>query len=93
MSNTKILKDYIRWTEQEYDQLNTLYNVDKLDIMEISKIIHRSPNKITSKLLEKKYTISFDSARGYTDYIKTPEYMTYMKNLMRGMGGGMAYSN
>ena len=87
------MEDWKPWTDQECDQLNTLYNVDMLDIVEISKIIHRSPNKITSKLLEKKYTISFDSARGYTDYIKTPEYMTYMKNLMRGMGGGMAYSN
>ena len=90
MSNTKILKDYIRWTEQEYDQLNTLYNVDKLDIMEISKIIHRSPNNITSKLLEKKYTIEFGAARGYSDYIKSPEHITYMKELMRGYGGGTA---
>ena len=26
------------WTKQEDDQINTLYNVDMLDIMEISKI-------------------------------------------------------
>ena len=87
------MEDWKPWTDQEYDHLNTLYNVDMLDIVEISKIIHRSPYKITNKLLEKKYTISFYSARGYTDYIKTPEYMTYMKNLMSGMCGGMAYSN
>jgi hypothetical protein len=68
-----------------------------LDIMEISKIIsiqnYRSPYGITRRLLEKKYTTEFRSARGYTLYITTPEYKTYMEELMRGLGGGTAYSN
>ena len=34
------------WEQQEDDQLNTLYNVDILDIMAISKIHKRTPGGI-----------------------------------------------
>ena len=34
------------WTENEDIQLNQLYNIDMLDIMEISKINNRPPGGI-----------------------------------------------
>lgn len=84
---------YVKWTKQEDDQLNILYNVDLFDIMEISKIIHRSPCSIVGRLLETKYIKTYESARGYTIYIKTPEYKMYMKELYLGRNGAMPYSN
>ena len=89
-----IYDDYGKhWKEQEDEELNTLYNVEMLDIVEISKKISRSPCLIVRRLIEKKYVENHDSARGYKDYIKTPEYVQYMKHLMAGLGGGTAYSN
>ena len=43
------------WEQQEDDQLNTLYNVDILDIMAISKIHKRTPGGIISRLFKHKY--------------------------------------
>lgn len=89
-----IYNDYGKgWKEQEDEKLNTLYNVEMLDIVEISKKISRSPCLIVRRLIEKKYVENYDSARGYKDYIKTPEYVQYVTHLMAGLGGGTAYSN
>ena len=53
------------WEQQEDDQLNTLYNVDILDIMAISKIHKRTPGGIISRLFKHKYiTPPRNSARG-----------------------------
>jgi hypothetical protein len=86
-----MFKDYEKWTKQEDDQLNRLYNGDMLDIMEISKLMHnRSPYGIAVKLLEKKYISTFVSARGYSVYITTS---VYIKHMMELLNGGTAYSN
>ena len=83
-----------RWTEQEDGQLNILYNTDMLDIIEISKKIpNRSPYTIVKRLLKKKNVESFESARGYNVWIKTPEYRIYMDYVYDGLGCGRAYSN
>jgi hypothetical protein len=55
------------WKEQEDNQLNDLYSVHLLDIMEISKIHKRGPWEISSRLL-KKYITNLQSERGYTKY-------------------------
>jgi hypothetical protein len=89
-----MISDYGKpWTKQADDQLNTLYNVDMLNIMEISKINNRSPCLIVKRLTEKKHIESYNFARGYADYIKTPEYRKYVDYMYSGLGGGTAYSN
>jgi hypothetical protein len=72
------------WKEQEDNQLNDLYSVHLLDIMEISKIHKRGPWEISSRLLELKYITNLQSARGYTKY---------WDNIISGLCGGRAYSN
>lgn len=81
------------WEDEEDEKLNILYNVEMMDIVEISKKISRSPSVIVKRLIEKKYVENYDSARGYKEYVKSPEYIEYMRHLMAGLGGGTAYSN
>ena len=90
-----MISDYGKpWSNREDDQLNTLYNVDMLDVVEISKMIaYRSPYTIVGRLLEKKWIEYFESARGYAVYITTPEYGKYITELYKGLGGGTLYCN
>jgi hypothetical protein len=43
-----------------------LKSVHLLDIMKISKIHKREPWELSSRLIEKKYITTLQSARGYT---------------------------
>lgn len=63
-----------KWAQHEDEQLNTLYNVDMLDIMEISKIHNRAPGVITSRLLKHEYITTRQSARGYDLYQNSDLY-------------------
>ena len=62
------------WEQQEDDQLNTLYNVDILDIMAISKIHKRTPGGIISRLLKREYITTRNSVRGYDLYRNSDLY-------------------
>ena len=62
------------WTENEHNQLNRLYNVDMLDIMEISKRHNRAPGGIISRLCKNNYIPNRTSARGYMTYKNSDLY-------------------
>ena len=68
------------WTVQEDQQLNKLYNEEQLDIIAISKINNRAPGGIISRLREKKYITTRQSARGYTTYKNSDLYKEIVKN-------------
>ena len=62
------------WTEKEENQLNKLYNEDKLDIMKISEIHGRAPGGILCRLKKNKYITHREEARGYDIYKKSHFY-------------------
>ncbi len=62
------------WTPEEERQLNKLYNEEKFDIMEISKIHCRAPGGILSRLKLLKYITHRQLARGYDLYKKSNFY-------------------
>ena len=84
------------WTENEDNQLNRLYNVDMLDIMEISKIHCRAPGGILSRLKLFKYITHRQLARGYDLYKKSNFYKQAIQinkeNYIRTEPGVMASS-
>ena len=62
------------WTIEEDTQLNNLYNIDMLDITEISKINNRAPGSIISRLHKHNYISNRQSARGYSIYKNSDLY-------------------
>jgi hypothetical protein len=68
------------WTENEDIQLNQLYNIDMLDIMEISKINNRPPGGIISRLCKNNYIPNRTSARGYMVYKNSDLYKQIVSN-------------
>ena len=44
-----------KWSREEDEKLNRLYNIDLLDIMEISKIHNRTPNGIICRLIKQNH--------------------------------------
>ena len=68
------------WTQEEDTQLNTLYNEDMLDILEISKINNRAPGVIISRLFKHKYIVNRQSARGYIVYKNSDLYKEIVLN-------------
>ena len=62
------------WSQEDDEQLNKLYNVDMLDIMEISNINNRAPGKIISRLYIHDYINNRTSARGYINYKNSDLY-------------------
>ena len=62
------------WMHEEDKQLNTLYNVDMLDIIEISIIHNRAPGGIISRLSKHDYITNRQSARGYELYKNSDLY-------------------
>jgi hypothetical protein len=73
---TKLLFEnkYKLWTQVEDEQLNKLYNIELLDIIEISKIHNRTPGGIISRLIKNNYITDKTCARGYLDYINSNLY-------------------
>lgn len=61
------------WEKEEDDRLIKEYNVDKLTILELSKLHDRTPGGIISRLIRKKIIDTRDTARGYLEYKKTAE--------------------
>ena len=68
------------WRPEEDSQLNKLYNIDMLDIMEISKIHNRAPGGIISRLLKYNYIGNRQSARGYMNYKNSDLYKEIVSN-------------
>ena len=62
------------WYQEEDNQLNQLYNVEQLDIMQISKIHNRAPGGIISRLCKHNYIQNRISARGYLEYQNSDMY-------------------
>ena len=62
------------WTQEDDEQLDKLYNVDMLDIMEISNINNRAPGKIINRLYIHDYISNRASARGYMNYKNSDLY-------------------
>jgi hypothetical protein len=62
------------WSQEDDEQLDKLYNVDMLDIMEISNINNRAPGKIISRLYLHDYINNRTSARGYINYKNSDLY-------------------
>jgi len=62
------------WSKEEDEKLNKLYNVDLLDIIQISKIHERMPGGILSRLRKNGIIIDTRLARGYQDFINNPIY-------------------
>jgi hypothetical protein len=62
------------WKEYEDEQLNKLYNIDFLDIIDISKILNRTPGQIISHLHKYNYISNRTSARGYINYKNSDLY-------------------
>jgi hypothetical protein len=68
------------WSAEEDEQLNKLYNTDKLDILEISKIHGRNPGGIISRLLKNNYIPNRMSARGYKTYKNSDLYKSIVES-------------
>jgi hypothetical protein len=62
------------WLKEEDEQLNKLYNIDMLNIIEISKIHNRAPGGIISILCKQNYIPNRRSARGYMIYKNSDLY-------------------
>jgi hypothetical protein len=68
------------WSQEEEAQLNKLYNEDKLDIIEISKMHDRAPGGIISRLVRNNYIDNRMSARGYETYKNSDIYKEIVAN-------------
>jgi DNA-binding transcriptional regulator GbsR (MarR family) len=68
------------WKETEEEQLKKEYTIDKLNLMELSKIHKRLPGGITSRL-KKLNLISFaNETRGYSEYLASDLYKIISTN-------------
>jgi len=63
-----------RWSDEEDEKLNRLYNIEKKDIGYICKEHKRFLGGITSRLQSKNYILIPEEARGYSDFIISEEY-------------------
>jgi len=70
MEDTKIGK---KWTQEEDEQLLSLYNEEKLDIIEIAKQHSRLPRAIAVRLVKHEVISNEFEANGYSNY-KNSEY-------------------
>ena len=73
-----------RWTDEEDEKLNRLYNIEKKDIGYICKEHKRFLGGITSRLQSKNYILIPEEARGYSDFIISEEYKS-MKISKQGL--------
>ena len=72
-----------RWSNDEYQQLLHLYNVEKLNVGEICKQHKRFLGGITSKLKNEGIISFCEEARGYKEFVISDEYedMKYEQKL------------
>ena len=68
------------WTKNDDEMICKLHDKDKLDILEIAKIVNSSPARVAYRFIENNY--STESIRGFVEYSKTEEYINYMTELI-----------
>ena len=68
------------WNKDEDFQLIKEYNVDKLKLLEISKIHKRMPGGISSRLVSLKLADMRCNIRGYIEYQQSDLYKEIVKN-------------
>lgn len=70
------------WSDKDKDKLLSLYNLNKEDVVCISKKLQRTPYAISCKLFQLGQIVSIEGARGYLDFKKKnsdPEYKKAIK--------------
>jgi hypothetical protein len=70
------------WSPNDQDKLLSLYNLNKEDVVCISKKLQRTPYAISCKLFQLGQIVSVEGARGYLDFKKKgsdPEYKKAIK--------------
>lgn len=70
------------WSDKDQDKLLSLYNLNKEDVVCISKKLQRTPYAISCKLFQLGQIVSIEGARGYLDFKKKnsdPEYKKAIK--------------
>ena len=76
------------WSSKDQDKLLCLYNLNKEDVVCISKKLQRTPYAICCKLFQLGQIISIEGARGYLDFKKKdsePEYKKAIKKAKKKM--------
>lgn len=68
------------FSEEDHEILIKLHDQDKLSIIEISKKLNSSPNRIAYRLLECNYKV--EDICGYIEYTKTEECNNYIKEVI-----------
>lgn len=71
------------WSQEEDDQLTKLYNIDALDIIQISKVQNRSPGQIISRLIKCDFIKIRMHARGYISYKNSELYKTIVSTSIK----------
>ena len=79
-SNNNFKDSGTLWTSEEDRNLYELYNVDLLNIIEISNKLYRSPGTIISRLIKHNYIPNRTSARGYLIYRNSDLYKSIVSN-------------
>ena len=59
------------WTKEEEELLAKLYNIDKINLIEISVIHQRAPGGIIARLLKNKIVVDKKEIRGYDEYLNS----------------------
>jgi len=62
------------WSYDDDKQLEKLYSIDSMSIMEISKIYKRTPGSIAARLCKNNIIPARDLARGYNEYQNSEFY-------------------
>lgn len=68
------------WTNEDDKILYELYNIDMMNIIEISKKLNIKPGIIISKLLQNKYISHRTLARGYMIYKNSNYYKSVVES-------------
>lgn len=69
-----------RWSKIEDHQLNHLYNIEKLDLIEIMKYHKRNAGGICSRLKKLNYISDKKQIRGYNEYMENYEICKSIHN-------------
>jgi len=68
------------WEKKEDEQLIKEYTIDRLNLMDISKIHKRMPGGIVSRLIFHKLIVIRSQARGYIEYQQSDLYKEICKH-------------
>ena len=80
LGNLNYYTDGQRWSKIEDHQLSHLYNIEKLDLIEIMKHHKRNTGSICSRLKKLNYISNNNEVRGYNKYIENYEICKSVHN-------------